>query len=297
MPVKKIITLGFLLYGFSANAQGFFRNVLERSSIEAFGGFSNYQGELQDKMYTFAQSKPAFSLGGSLAVTNKLSVRGLATLGRLHAADKYSNDESRLARNLDFNSRIYDASLTVVYDIFDISEKRFTPYVFAGVSVFHFSPYTFDKTGTKLWLHGYRTEGQGLSQYPDRKQYALDQISIPFGGGVKFAVNQNISLGWEFRFNKTFTDYIDDVSTTYVDRSVLLAARGAKAVELAYRGGETVHGSPVYPAAGTKRGNPNTKDWYYFSGITLSYRLFAREANYGAGGRGGKDLGCPKNVY
>lgn len=289
MPVKQILTVGLLVYGTTVSAQGFFRSVLERSSIEAFGGFSNYQGELQDKMYTFAQSKPAFSLGGSIAITNKISIRGLATIGRLHAADRYSQDESRLARNLDFNSRLYDASITGVYEIFDLSEKRYTPYVFAGVSVFHFSPFTYDKNGTRRWLHGYQTE---------LTPYKLDQVSIPLGGGIKFAVTRNVSLGWEFRFNKTFTDYIDDVSGNYIDRETLLARRGNKAVELAYRGGETSHGSPDYPAGGTMRGNPKTKDWYYFSGITLSYRLFKRDESYGGGGsKGAGRMDCPKNVY
>lgn len=288
MSVKQLLTFGLLVYGTTVSAQGFFRAVLERSSIEAFGGFANYQGELQDKMYTFAQSKPAFSLGGSLAITNKISIRGLATLGRLHAADRYSKVESRLARNLDFNSRLYDASITGVYEIFDIAEKRYTPYVFAGVSVFHFSPYTYDRNGTRRWLKGYATELQ---------PYKLDQFSIPFGGGIKFAVNRNISLGWEFRFNKTFTDYIDDVSSTYVDMQTLLARRGARAVDLAYRGDETTHGSPDYPAGGTMRGNPKTKDWYYFSGITLSYRLFKRDESYSSGSRGAGRMDCPKNVY
>ncbi|MBX3253791.1 MAG: hypothetical protein KF862_06585 [Chitinophagaceae bacterium] len=294
--MKKILTLGLVLYGLSADAQGFIRNILERSSIEAFGGFSNYQGELQEKVYTFSQSKPAFSLGGSIAITNKFSVRGLASLGSLQAADKYSNSADKRARNLDFSSKLYDASVTFVYEIFDLSEKKYTPYVFAGVSLFHFSPYTYDSSGTKRWLYGFRTEGQGLPQYPDRPRYKLDQFSIPLGGGIRFAVNRNISLGWEFRFNKTFTDYIDDVSTTYADRDILLAEKGMKSVELAYRGGEVNHAG-TYPLAGAQRGNPKTKDWYYFSGITVSYRLFQRPESYSSGGRGSKNLGCPRNVY
>ncbi|MBX2921042.1 MAG: hypothetical protein KF746_02530 [Chitinophagaceae bacterium] len=295
--MKKILTLGLILYGVNANAQGFIKNVLERSSIEAFGGFANYQGELQDKMYTFAQAKPAFSLGGSVAITDKFWVRGLATLGRLHASDKYSSNASKKNRNLDFYSRLYDASLTLGYDLFNLSEKRYTPYVFAGASLYHFSPYTYDTSGGRRWLVGYRTEGQGLTGFPDRKVYALNQLSIPFGGGIKFAVNQNISIGWEFRFNKTFTDYLDDVSTTYIDRAALQAAKGNKAVELAYRGGEVNHAN-TYPAAGTPRGNPKTKDWYYFSGITVSYSLFGRPENYNTGGgKGSRSLGCPKNIY
>lgn len=290
--------IAFSLFYLSSNSQGFVKKVVERFSLEAFGGLANYQGELQESRYTFSQAKPAFSLGGNIAITDKLFLRGLATIGSIQAADRYSATASKRQRNLDFGSRIYDASATIVYDIFDVLEKRYTPYVFAGISVFHFSPYTFDSTGKQRWLQPYGTEGQGYSQYPDRKIYNLNQISIPFGAGVKFAVNERFTLGWEFRFNKTFTDYLDDVSTTYADYNVLISSPryGTLPADLAYRGDELKNGNPAYPAAGTVRGNPKTKDWYYFSGITLTYRLFSPDRPLGRLG-GGSGIGCPKNVY
>ncbi|MFT3945850.1 MAG: DUF6089 family protein [Agriterribacter sp.] len=297
--MKKIFAAILCLFSIGhIYAQGFAQKVLQRFSIEGFGGLANYQGELQESGYTFSQAKPAFSLGGNIAITDKLCLRGLATIGTIKASDKYSASASKRLRNLDFVSRIYDLSATVVYDIFDVLEKRYTPYVFAGVSVFHFSPYTYDSTGKKWWLEPLGTEGQGLSQYPDRKIYSLNQISIPFGAGIKFAINERVNLGWEFRFNKTFTDYLDDVSTTYADYNILISGvHGTTPAALAYRGDELKNGNPDYPAAGTQRGNPKTKDWYYFSGITITYRLFTSGKSLGKiGGRSG-DLGCPKNVY
>jgi len=296
MPVKKIFFSTLLIWCIKGNSQGFVGRVIERFSFEAFGGMANYQGELQESGYTFSQSKAALSLGGRIAITDKFSVRGLATVGKFGAADKYSNSLAKRQRNLDFTTRIYDASITGVYEIFNIAEKRYTPYVFAGISLFHFSPYTNDSTGKRRYLQPYGTEGQGLTQYPDRKPYNLNQFSIPFGAGIKFAVNERIALGWEFRFNKTFTDYLDDVSSTYADYNALVAGRlGVKSAELAYRGGEVKGGNPTYPAAGTQRGNPKTKDWYYFSGITVTYSLFKQERESGMGGM--RNLGCPKNVY
>lgn len=260
---------------------------------------ANYQGELQDSRYTFSQAKPAFALGGNIAITDKLFLRGLATIGNIQGSDKYSSSTLKRERNLDFKSRIYDASATLVYDFFNVVEKRYTPYIFAGISVFHFSPYSYDTSGVMRWLYPLNTEGQGLSQYPDRKPYNLNQFSIPFGAGIKFAVNERVNLGWEFRFNKTFTDYIDDVSTTYADRNALLTGKHSQtSVNFAYRGGELKNGNPNYPVAGSPRGNPKTKDWYYFSGITISYRLFTNGQSLGKfGGSGNSRLGCPKNVY
>jgi opacity protein-like surface antigen len=293
--VKKITFATLCFFSFAQTySQGFISRVIERFSIEAFGGLANYQGELQDSRYTFSQAKPAFALGGNIAITDKFYVRGLATIGSIQASDKYSSNAFNVQRNLDFGSKIYDLSATIVYDLFNVLEKRYTPYIFAGVSLFHFSPYTYDSSGKKIMLHSLHTEGQGYSQYPDRKPYNLNQLSIPFGGGIKFAVNERVTLGWEFRFNKTFTDYIDDVSTTYADYNVLLSGpHGAQAAELAYRGDELKNGNPNYPTANTVRGNPKTKDWYYFSGITLTYRLFKPLRALG----NGAEIKCPKNVY
>ncbi len=294
MLVKQTFILALLLSTSVVYSQGILKNV----SIEAFGGLANYQGELQENTYTFSQAKPAGSLGASYALTDKISLRGLITYGNIQGADSYSSNLQRRQRNLSFHSKIYDASLTGVYEFFDIMEKRYTPYVFGGISVFNMGPYAYDSLGKKIGLNNLGTEGQGLPEYPEREKYKYQNISIPFGGGIRFAVTRNVSLGWEFRFNKTFTDYLDDVSTQYADRSILLVARGArgsKAVEMAYRGGELKNGNPSYPAAGTMRGNPKTKDWFYFSGITVSYKLFNdRDFNRGNGGKG---IPCPKNVY
>ena len=291
MPLKQIFIIALLFSASAVYSQGILKNV----SIEAFGGFANYQGELQEKNYTFSQAKPAGALGASYALTDKISLRGLITYGNIQGADSYSSNLQRRQRNLSFHSKIYDASLAGVYEFFDIMEKRYTPYVFAGVSIFNMGPYAFDSLGKKIGLRNLGTEGQGLPEYPDRKKYNYQNISIPFGGGIRFAVTRNVSLGWEFRFNKTFTDYLDDVSSKYADRGILLAAEGQKAVEMAYRGGELKNGNPVYPAAGTVRGNPKTKDWYYFSGITLSFKLF-NDRDFNNGNRG-KGIPCPKNVY
>ena len=91
---------------------------------------------------------------------------------------------------------------------------------------------------------------------------------------------------------KTFTDYLDDVSSTYVDKAVLAAAKGATAAEMAYRGGELKNG-PAYPADGTIRGGSKFKDWYYFSGVTISIGIGKRKGFHGTD-NGRTD--CPKPV-
>ena len=142
-----------------------------------------------------------------------------------------------------------------------------------------------------MYLRSLSTEGEGLTAYPERKPYKNNQIAIPFGGGLKLAISPKITLGVELGLRKLFTDYLDDVSTTYVDSATLFAAKGAQAIAFAYRGSE-IHGAPPYPAAGSQRGNPKIKDWYYTTVFRMSFNL----GNNISEGKKNK-LGCPVNIY
>lgn len=267
----------------------------QQVSLHVFGGFANYSGDLQQSRFTFDQSHIAAGVGLSYEVIPKVLIRAGVIAGKISADDKYSSKALNRQRNLNFSSPVYDASLVIDYSLFSLQDKRATPYVFAGIAMFGFNPYTTDSTGAKFYLRNLSTEGQGLPEYPDRKKYKIMQMSIPFGVGVRVRINDNTYLGYEMGMRKTFTDYLDDVSASYVDGATLLAARGPKAVELAFRSNELKDVSLPYPPDGTVRGGKNYKDWYYFSGVTLSIGLFTRnEASFfgGKGKRGSVD--CPK---
>jgi hypothetical protein len=275
------VTVSLLLLIFGASAQDLHFNL--------FAGMSNYQGDLQSKFITFNEAHLAAGAGLSYDLTDHFSIRGAVTFGKVSGADKYTDNK---ARNLSFASAISEGQLGLEYYIKPIGTHSVTPYLFAGVAFFHFNPYTFDTSGKKYYLKEMSTEGEGF--IAGRNEYKLTQFAIPFGGGFKLSLSDNVDVGIEMGFRKTFTDYLDDVSTTYVDKNLLLSNRGAKAVELAYRGGELKNGDPQYPAAGTQRGAPAQKDWYYFTGLTLSFRL----GSDGSGGGNGKysEYRCPGNV-
>jgi len=236
--------------------------------LTLFGGFSNYQGDLQEKGYTIDQAHPAYGLGALYDITNHFTIRFNATFGTLSGDDKYKSDNS--PRNLSFSSPIMDIHLGIEYRLLNLGSHRFSPYLFAGISYFRINPSTKDSAGTKVYLQPLSTEGQGF--YQGRKKYRLNQFAIPFGGGVKFVVSNTLQVAFEIGMRKTTTDYLDDVSTTYIDRNTLFANRGQQAVDLAFRGDELKTGL-TYPADGSQRGKVKNKDWYYFSGITLSIRL------------------------
>jgi hypothetical protein len=171
-----------------------------------------------------------------------------------------------------------------------LNDKWWTPYVFAGIGLYHFNPYT--KDSVKRFLKPLSTEGQGFVS--GISNYKLTGFSIPVGVGVNYALNEDMRLGIEFGYRKIFTDYLDDVSTNYVDQAALLSARGQTAVDLAWRGDE-VNGAP-YPAAGTTRGNPEHKDGYYYFALTYTIRYFFDKYKQIVGlpsGRKEKRVGCP----
>ncbi len=153
-------------------------------------------------------------------------------------------------RNLNFQTKLFDWELGVQYNILSLNNSWFTPYIFAGVGLYHFKPFTRAEDGTKTFLKPLSTEGQGI--VPGTKEYKLTQFNIPLGIGATYAINEDIRVGLEMGYRKLFTDYLDDVSSTYVDQGTLLAAKGQTAVDLAYRGDEV--GSGAYPAAKTPRG-------------------------------------------
>ena len=165
------------------------------------------------------------------------AVRGGVTIGKVEAADRYNRDYLQ-QRNLSFASGIKEVFAALEADILDISTKKFTPYAYGGIVLFHFNPYTYDANNQKVFLQPLSTEGQGLADYPDRKVYKLTQLAAAFGGGLRFALSDCSTISLEFSQRKTFTDYLDDVSTSHIDQSQLLAAKGPKAVELAFRGDE-----------------------------------------------------------
>jgi len=261
----------------------------QRWHVNLFGGFSNYSGDLQSKLFTLDQSYASFSGGAQYDLTPKISVLSNITYAHVGASDVY-NKPSLQARNLSFQSNIFEWNVLAEYNFMDITRQRFSPYVFAGLAVFHFNPYAYDTSANKVYLNPLSTEGEGLPQYPDRKPYGLTQLSIPFGGGIKFRISEGVVIAYEISFRKLFTDYLDDVSTWYVDGTTLLNARGPKAVEMAYRGGEVKGGNPTYPPDGTKRGSPNAKDWYYNSGIRVSIAINPGRNDYSR--RGSTE--CPK---
>ena len=258
--------------------------------VGLFGGIANYQGDLVDKLYQ--QPGGAFGFTLSYQLTSRVNLRAGLTFAKVSGADSLNKQESLRLRNLDFASPITELSFVGEINSFDLDIKTWSPYVFAGLAIYHFNPYTMDQNGNKVFLQALSTEGQGLPGYSPTKPYALTQIAIPFGGGIKYNVSENLRLSLEVGLRKLFSDMLDDVSGNYADPNDLLVAKGQRAVDYSYRGDEVAGGNPSYPAKGTQRGSPKYKDYYYFTGLHLSFLL-----PEGKGGNGGSARAAKKGGY
>jgi opacity protein-like surface antigen len=271
----------------------------QKIHVGLFGGVSAYEGDLVDKIFPKKVTNGVVGVSVNYELMEQFMIRAGYSYTIVGGADRFSNNDSLIARNLAFETKINEFSLLGEYYFFNLNNQKFSPYVFGGLAVFHFNPYAFNGSTQKIFLQPLSTEGQGLSQYPDRKPYSLTQLALPFGGGIKYAVTDNLRVGLELGMRKLFTDYLDDVSSTYADQNDLLNAKGQLAVDMAYRGDELPGGNQNYPAKGAQRGGANHKDWYYFFGLHLTYRLGGSDG--GGGGYGGgrmkggrkRGYGCP----
>lgn len=155
---------------------------------------------------------------------NYIAVRVGASFAQLGYSDIYNtHNEYMTQRNLSFNSNVWELALQGDFNFFRFMPGEpgynFTPYITFGIGVFNYDPFAM-LAGQKHYLRPLNTEGQGTTQYPDRKPYGSMAFSVPFGAGVKYCINESINVGFELVHRVTGTDYLDDVSKTYVDPSV-----------------------------------------------------------------------------
>lgn len=273
---RSILTFLCLTFVVSLHAQRLFLN------LDA--GAANYDGELQSKKYTFKQSHPGFGAGLGYEFNPHFNLSTEVLYTRISGNDKYQSKPGDRVPNLNFTSNILEWNVRAEYVFLDLTDHSISPYVFGGLGIFHFNPYTFDSTGKKVFLQKVGTEGEGMPGYPPR--YKLTQLAIPVGFGLRLALSENIRVGLEVGLRKTTTGYLDDVHSNYVAYNTLVAGNGQEAAALAYRADELPGHTPVaYPAAGSRRGEGAT-DWYYLTAIRLSIRLNGNHYTT-------RHLGCP----
>ena len=257
------------------------------SEVGLLGGISFYMGDLNPDM-PFRDVRPAGGLFYRYNFNDRFSVRAAAHLAYVVGYDASSSDVAQIERNLSFESWLFDFSVTGEFNFFKYApgdmQHWITPFIFGGISVFKFNPRA--ELNGEMWeLQPLGTEGQGTTFYTDRQKYSLFNAAIPFGLGAKVNISKNFSVGLEWGMRYTFTDYLDDVSTTYADIEVVQAERGNIANALSNRANIFDSASGQYlpltaqerlDYTGRQRGNSTTNDWYSFVMLSVSINIKAR---------------------
>ena len=247
-------------FSFSTEAQQFKPN----TEVGILLGTSYYLGDLNTTH--FNQPLPAAGLIIRKNIDKRFAYKAEVMYLNIKSDERNSEDTIAKNRGLHFKSPIYELSGQVEFNFLPFQPENplytWTPYVYTGISIFHFNPKAENKNGEWVDLQELGTEGQGTTLFPDRKKYSLVQYAIAMGGGVKIAVNPSFNIVLEYGIRKTFTDYLDDVSTTYP----------GDLLDMTNEANFMSDPSETYQL-GEQRGNPDKKDWYSFAGITLSFRL------------------------
>jgi hypothetical protein len=247
-------------------------------------GRSNYLGDIQPNNFTFNQGNLAGGLRFKKELDKHINVTFALTGTRLHASDSRSPSLDLQSRNLSFRTNVSELNVTLEYTFLPLGitnqrsqnverKYRFSPFAFGGFGLFRFNPKAL-YNGNWIDLQPLNTEGQGTNAINNANApYRLIQVNIPFGVGVKYAYSEKINISWELGWRKTFTDYIDDLSTVYPDLNQLATANSGVAKSLSYRGNELTGANGTYPQKGTQRGDSGNMDWYLINAISLNYKI------------------------
>lgn len=273
-PVFVFVLAALMMASFSGNAQ--YESVVMEGEIGFSAGAAHYFGDLNTRA-RLNRAKPSFGLFFRKQFNNYVALRVSGHFAQLGYSDIYNtHNEFQRRRNLSFNTNIFEIALQGDFNFFRFIPgdpyHRFTPYVTLGAGVFSYDPYAYYR-GQKVTLRELGTEGQGTAAYPDRKPYSSMGICLPFGVGVKYALNDRMNIGLEVAHRFTNTDYLDDVSKTYAgvnnfpslpDGQPSLAQRMQ---DRSYETGE------IIGIEGRQRGLPGQKDQYVIAEVTFSFNL------------------------
>jgi hypothetical protein len=291
-----VIILTFHLPSYSQLSVGnYFEGGFTVGPMVFMGDLGGHFGRGTSFLKDYNMKATKLSFGAFLAVhpSELVAFRLAINYGQLDGDDSYISPKggyevARHDRNLDFRTKIAEAFFAAeIYPTVLFEDQptdvtgRLRPYGLIGIGVFHFNPqgsYIDPNNGTTQWvdLRPLHTEGEGFPEYPNRKEYSLTQLNIPLGVGVKYYFSETVNLSFELVYRKTFTDYIDDVSTTYIDPSLFykyLSPSQAKIADAIYNKSPLRGTDPVNYGPGAKRGDPTQKDAYFTAGLKLGIRF------------------------
>ena len=284
--MKRVLLFYSLLFALPASSQTWMHL---RNEVYFGLGASNFLGELGGanqigtnglKDFEFSMTKPGINLGYRYIISPYFAGKIQFNQAFVSGNDALTQEPARQNRNLSFKSPI--SEVTLMFEYYPFREKidhiyRFkgakgkkakylSPYFTAGFGALLFNPKA-KYQGKWVELQPLHTEGQGLPGGP--APYKKYTFCIPVGFGLKYGLSKNWSIGFEISGRKTFTDYMDDVSTVYYDNAALAAINPTSAA----LADPSLDPSNGFTMTGQQRGDPTDKDSYMFAIFSVHYRF------------------------
>lgn len=244
---------------------------------------------------------PSTHVGGMVAYRYRFHPYWATTFnlagGMVRGNDALTNEVVREARNLHFKSFIIEYQQRIEAIVYanekfgarqrikglkHFKNRNEQIYLFTGVGCVYFEPKAL-YNGSWVKLRPLRTEGQGLEDHlvfpidgenaheivTPHKPYKPITVTIPFGIGMRMGIGQMWRMGIEATYVKTFSDYMDDVSTYYYDPVAIEAATGSDAAALS----NMATTNTTWFAPGQVRGDPTEKDAYFYLNLVFSRNI------------------------
>ncbi len=271
-----------------------------RHEVFAGVGASNFLGDLGGARgignhnisdLRVSATRPTLQAGYKFMILPEVSVKGQLTYGYLSGDDAKTKNLIRNTRNLSFRSVVWEfAAMGQYYPLQERIHPRYKirgvngnktfsvmPYVFAGFGLTFFNPKAL-YNGDWYALQPLGTEGQGLAGRPGK--YKRATLAIPMGAGLKYLVTKEWAISFEMSLRYTFSDYMDDVSTTYFHPAMIDANYGAPGGALSNRSVNDPNNDVTGVVVQTngmvnylQRGNPKWNDAYMFAIFSAHYRI------------------------
>lgn len=275
---KCIVSLLILFVSLEAvKAQTEYSNV-QQGEFGITVGAAHYFGDLNTRG-KLNRPKPAVGIFYRKQFNNYLALRVSAHYLQLGYSDIYSTNLYQQTRNLSFNTDVMEFAVQGDFNFFKYipgdPEHSFTPFATLGAGVFSYNPYAF-LDGKKVFLRPLGTEGQNIgyrgADGKVRKPYGSIAVCFPIGFGLKYSLNNNLNLSFLISHRLTTTDYIDDVSTTYVGIDKFPATNGKPSIAGVLQD-RSIDKSAAIGAEGRQRGLSNQNDQYIIAEIGLSFNI------------------------
>lgn len=270
--MKKLIPLLIISFLFSISGYSQMEEYVQEGEFGITAGLSHYFGDL-DNRGSINHPKGAFGAYFRKQFGNYTAIRISGNYAFLAYSDKYSNNLYQQRRNLSFNTNVFEFTLQGDFNFFKFiptdRAHAFTPYATLGVGFFSYNPYAYYQN-QKVYLRPLHTEGETF--YEGRKEYGSIAMCFPIGFGVKYAITDQVNLSFEVTQRFTTTDYIDDVSKTYIGINNFPSTAGGKSLAGIMQDRSYETGTPI-GIEGRQRGFSKQKDQYATAVIGISFNI------------------------